>query len=170
MAFSGDRLRQIRRRRGLTQRDMPVAHDTVSAIESGKRRPHPSTLRKLAATLNVEVQDFFEDPVEPKAGPSVDFDLERMIEELEESEKPKDLTELRELIEEQAVPKLASLPRETLEAIEDDKLRRSRRLDKRFNSRDMQDPAKNAEMLQLIEEIRAVRLALYALDRVLTEA
>ncbi len=61
MAFSGARLRQIRHQRGLSQRDMPVAHDTVSAIESGRRKPHPSTLRKLAAALNCEVGDFFEE-------------------------------------------------------------------------------------------------------------
>lgn len=61
MAFSGERLRQIRHQRGLSQRDMPVAHDTVSAIESGRRKPHPSTLRKLAAALNCEVGDFFEE-------------------------------------------------------------------------------------------------------------
>ncbi len=61
MAFSGVRLRQIRHQRGLSQRDMPVAHDTVSAIESGRRKPHPSTLRKLAAALNCEVGDFFEE-------------------------------------------------------------------------------------------------------------
>lgn len=40
---------------------MPVAHDTVSAIESGRRKPHPSTLRKLAAALSCEVSDFFEE-------------------------------------------------------------------------------------------------------------
>lgn len=61
MAFSGERLRQIRHQRGLSQRDMPVAHDTVSAIESGRRKPHPSTLRKLAAALSCEVSDFFEE-------------------------------------------------------------------------------------------------------------
>jgi transcriptional regulator with XRE-family HTH domain len=81
MAFSGEKLRQIRLRQGLTQRDMPVAHDTVSAIESGKRRPHPSTLRKLAETLNVEVQDFFEEAADPKGGDLPDLrkpiDLER---------------------------------------------------------------------------------------------
>jgi transcriptional regulator with XRE-family HTH domain len=60
MAFSGEKLRQIRRQQGLSQRDMPVAHDTVSAIESGRRNPHPSTLRKLAEALGVEVRDFFE--------------------------------------------------------------------------------------------------------------
>ena len=170
MAFSGEKLRQIRLQQGRSQRDMPVAHDTVSAIESGRRNPHPSTLRKLAEALGVEVRDFFEEPAVFRPAPPVDFDLERMIEELEEAEKPKDLAELRELIEERAVPELAKLPKETLEAIEAEKRSKSSQLDKRFNSPDMKDPAKDAEMLKLLEEIRAVRLALYALDRVLTEA
>lgn len=65
MAFSGEKLKQIRIQRGLSQRDMPVAHDTVSAIESGRRNPHPSTLRKLAAALDVEVSDFFEEQSVP---------------------------------------------------------------------------------------------------------
>src|SRR5918995_7254403 len=68
MAFSGEKLRQIRQTRGLSQRDLPVAHDTVSRIESGQRNPHPSTLRKLAEALGVEVRDFFEEAEEtPKA-------------------------------------------------------------------------------------------------------
>ena len=66
MAFSGKKLRQIRMQQGLSQRDMPVAHDTVSAIESGKRKPHPSTLRKLAEALGVQVRDFFEEIDTPK--------------------------------------------------------------------------------------------------------
>ncbi len=65
MAFSGERLRELRMQRGLSQRDMPVAHDTVSAIESGRRSPHPSTLRKLAAALDAEVSDFFDEPTVP---------------------------------------------------------------------------------------------------------
>jgi transcriptional regulator with XRE-family HTH domain len=68
MAFSGERLRQIRVQRGFSQRDLPVGHDTVSAIESGRRNPHPSTLRKLAEALGVEVRDFFEEvDAAPKA-------------------------------------------------------------------------------------------------------
>ena len=68
MAFSGEKLRQIRQIRGLSQRDLPVAHDTVSRIESGRRNPHPSTLRKLAEALGVEVRDFFEEVDNPKVG------------------------------------------------------------------------------------------------------
>jgi transcriptional regulator with XRE-family HTH domain len=67
MAFSGERLRQIRLMKGLSQRDLPVAHDTISRIESGQRIPHPSTLRKLAEAMGVEVRDFFEEADASKA-------------------------------------------------------------------------------------------------------
>jgi transcriptional regulator with XRE-family HTH domain len=57
-------LREIRLRRGLSQADLSamtgVAEFTISEIESGKRaNPRPSTLRKLAQGLGVEVTDLY---------------------------------------------------------------------------------------------------------------
>src|SRR4051812_42823293 len=57
-------LREIRLRRGLSQADLStmtgVAEFTISEIESGKRAsPRPSTLRKLAQGLGVEVTDLY---------------------------------------------------------------------------------------------------------------
>ena len=57
-------LREIRLRRGLSQADLSavtgVAEFTISEIESGKRaNPRPSTLRKLAQALGVEVADLY---------------------------------------------------------------------------------------------------------------
>jgi transcriptional regulator with XRE-family HTH domain len=57
-------LREIRLRRGLSQADLSamtgVAEFTISEIESGKRtKPRPSTLRKLAQGLGVEVTDLY---------------------------------------------------------------------------------------------------------------
>jgi transcriptional regulator with XRE-family HTH domain len=57
-------LREIRLRRGLSQADLSamtgVAEFTISGIESGKRaNPRPSTLRKLAQGLGVEVTDLY---------------------------------------------------------------------------------------------------------------
>jgi transcriptional regulator with XRE-family HTH domain len=171
MAFNREKLREARLRLGLTQRQVQsIAQTTLSAVESGRQRPHPSTLRKLAEEYGVSVGDFFDPPASaPNPTTAIDFDLEKMLEELEESEKPKDLEELRELIDEQVVPELTTLPRSALEAIEADKLQKSSRLDKRLGSPDLMDPARFAEMLKLIEEIRTVRLALYALDRVPAE-
>lgn len=62
MAFSKEKLRAVRLQLGRTQRDVQaVAQPTLSAIESGRQQPHPSTLRKLAEEYGVEVRDFFEE-------------------------------------------------------------------------------------------------------------
>jgi transcriptional regulator with XRE-family HTH domain len=63
-------LREIRLRRGLSQADLSamtgVAEFTISEIEAGKRaNPRPSTLRKLAQALEVEVADLYGDPTYP---------------------------------------------------------------------------------------------------------
>jgi transcriptional regulator with XRE-family HTH domain len=65
-------VREIRLRRGLSQADLSamtgVAEFTISEIESGKRaNPRPSTLRKLAQALEVEVADLYGDSDAPKA-------------------------------------------------------------------------------------------------------
>ncbi len=64
-------LREFRRRRGWSQKDLAdeskVGQDTISGIESGRHEPRPSTLRKLAEALDVEVADFFKELALPKA-------------------------------------------------------------------------------------------------------
>ena len=54
----GSRLRQLRRERALSQRDLSritgVAHDSISQLETGKREAQPKTIRKLAEALGVE--------------------------------------------------------------------------------------------------------------------
>lgn len=53
----------MRLQKGLSQQELAdesgVGQDTISGIESGRHEPRPSTLRKLAAALEVEVVDFF---------------------------------------------------------------------------------------------------------------
>ena len=50
-------LRELREQRLLSQRELAlkagVSHTTIVNIETGKIRPHPATLRKLAAALGV---------------------------------------------------------------------------------------------------------------------
>ena len=62
-------VRDMRLRRGLSQADLSrltgVAEFTISEIEAGKRKPRPSTLRKLAKGLDVEVADFYGEPTYP---------------------------------------------------------------------------------------------------------
>jgi transcriptional regulator with XRE-family HTH domain len=54
-------LAALRRRRGLTQRQLgelaDVAHTTVQRLESLRRGAYPQTLRKLALALRVEPKD-----------------------------------------------------------------------------------------------------------------
>jgi transcriptional regulator with XRE-family HTH domain len=64
-----DAVKEIRRRKGWSQKDLAeesgVGQDTISGIESGRHEPRPSTLRKLANALGVEVVDFFREPAIP---------------------------------------------------------------------------------------------------------
>jgi len=66
-----DALRRLRLHKGWSQQDLAgksgVGQDTISGIESGRREPRPSTLRKLAQALGVEVADFFRVPAAPLA-------------------------------------------------------------------------------------------------------
>jgi transcriptional regulator with XRE-family HTH domain len=66
-----DTIKEIRRRKGWSQKDLAeesgVGQDTISGIESGRHEPRPSTLRKLADALDVEVADFFREPAVPLA-------------------------------------------------------------------------------------------------------
>ena len=51
-------LRDLRRRAVMSQEDLAeksgVARDTISKLESGQRGAYPSTIRKLAAGLDME--------------------------------------------------------------------------------------------------------------------
>ena len=66
-----DTVKEIRRRKGWSQKDLAeesgIGQDTISGIESGRHEPRPSTLRKLADALDVEVADFFREPAVPLA-------------------------------------------------------------------------------------------------------
>ena len=54
-------LRELRERNALSQRDLArlagIAVNTVLDAERGRRRPRPSTRRKLAKALNVPPRD-----------------------------------------------------------------------------------------------------------------
>lgn len=67
----GDRIRQIRRQRGLTQDQVAEAagidSKSLSRIECNRFNPAIDTLQNLAVALNVEIQDFFlNDPSSPR--------------------------------------------------------------------------------------------------------
>lgn len=64
-------MRHYRKLQGMTQRELAdragTTQYTVSEIELGHRDPHPSTLRKLASVLGVEVADLFKEVDNPLA-------------------------------------------------------------------------------------------------------
>lgn len=66
MPVVGSRIRADRERKLMTLRELSaksgVARDNISDIETGRtKRPHPSTLRKLAAVLEVDPARWFDD-------------------------------------------------------------------------------------------------------------
>lgn len=73
MEIDGARLREARLRRMLTLRELAeqtgVGFDTISRIETGNQRPRISTLRKLAAALEVDPETLIEwDRTTPETG------------------------------------------------------------------------------------------------------
>lgn len=66
-----EQLAELRERRALTLRELSdmsgVAADTINQIELGHRKARPSTLRKLARALEIDVQEFYVEPALPKA-------------------------------------------------------------------------------------------------------
>ena len=72
----GERIREEREKRGWTQGDLSkhsgTNRDTISGVESGRHRPRPSTLRKIAGAFGLEVRDLFEAADSPKALPDVE--------------------------------------------------------------------------------------------------
>ena len=59
----GKRLRELRKKNGLTQEELAekldIAERNISKIECGDNFPRPEKLIKLAKILNVSVQDLF---------------------------------------------------------------------------------------------------------------
>lgn len=76
-------VKKFRRLAGLSQADLAaksgVAQHTIANTETGKQQPRPSTLRKLAAALNVEVRDLFghEEALPKVPGPLHELSEER---------------------------------------------------------------------------------------------
>jgi transcriptional regulator with XRE-family HTH domain len=64
MRAFGKRVAELRRKRGMTQEqlaaELDVSLSTVAFIETGARWVRLVTLRKIAATLGVEIKELFE--------------------------------------------------------------------------------------------------------------
>ena len=61
--FVGSRIREIRKNRGLTQKELGekigVKHNTISSYEKGTNEPEQEMLFKMADVLDVSINDFF---------------------------------------------------------------------------------------------------------------
>jgi transcriptional regulator with XRE-family HTH domain len=119
-----DRLAELRESQGLTLRDLAersgVDANTINQVELGHRKPRPSTLRKLAKALDVEVADFFKELAAagkaeaPETGPAL---LEKGLDAARQDEQK----------EAQAFNRLAAsegvLPSAAITVFEEDKFR-----------------------------------------------
>jgi transcriptional regulator with XRE-family HTH domain len=66
VATTGEKLKRLRRGRGLTQEELAVAsgvaQSTIAQIEGGRRKePRPGTLKRLSGPLEVEIAELLED-------------------------------------------------------------------------------------------------------------
>jgi transcriptional regulator with XRE-family HTH domain len=65
VVYIGDKLKLVRLRRAMTQRQLAEAaglsHRTIVGLETNRTEPHPSTLGKLAEALNVDPRELLED-------------------------------------------------------------------------------------------------------------
>lgn len=63
--MDGNKVRKFRLVAGMTQKELAekagTTENAVSLIESGKRNPRPSTIKKIAEALNVPVEDILRD-------------------------------------------------------------------------------------------------------------
>lgn len=97
----GESLRALRERHGLTQFDLSrssgISQSTVSALETGKQRPWPSTRRALASAFSMTLEEFDGHTLREARGDegSADSDADRaaaaetvlrLIEQLHETE------------------------------------------------------------------------------------
>ena len=65
VVYIGDRLKNLRIRRALTQQELAerasISTNALNRIELNKAEPHMSTLRKLAKALNVDPTELLGD-------------------------------------------------------------------------------------------------------------
>ncbi len=118
----GERLKEERLRNGWSQKDLAQESktnvDTISGIETGQHEPRPSTLRKLAKALDIEVRDLFEESAlsgKGEAPATRPLLLERALDAVRQDEM-KDSRAMARLAASEGVPQSAS-------EYEEDKLR-----------------------------------------------
>ena len=90
MSF-GEKLRQARKKRGLTQKALAMAisakHNSISNWEAGKNQPDSETIRQLCRALEVDPNYFFEADAWSQQLSGVEFALFGEVRELSEQDK-----------------------------------------------------------------------------------
>jgi transcriptional regulator with XRE-family HTH domain len=113
MDHVAERLAELRERRALTLRELGamsgVAADTINQIELGHRKARPSTLRKLARSLEIDVQEFYAEPALPKdeAPKEAGHSMAQRLEDLQTYEAY--ISEIAEKYRAEAEPLLAAV-------------------------------------------------------------
>src|SRR5215218_5068614 len=102
-------VRRLRLEKGWNQNELAfyadLAPSVISLVETGRREPNATTLRKLAQALGVEIPDLFErsdSPKAPRPSHSLDLILEGNLtpEELQGHVAALDVTDARALLDE----------------------------------------------------------------------
>ena len=69
----GDRLKEIRKSKGLSQKDLAeklnVTQQTISHFESGDKIPKIETMRRIAAALKIPASELFREYIPDASGP-----------------------------------------------------------------------------------------------------
>jgi transcriptional regulator with XRE-family HTH domain len=69
------RLREVREELGYGQRELAdmsgISQTTISHIETGKVKPRPATLRKLADAMGVDIREITRGPMVPVQVPNM---------------------------------------------------------------------------------------------------
>lgn len=81
----GERVREIRRKRGLSQKELAEAADvsqaTIAQLETGRKDPSVKTLRKLSDALDIDIATLF------VTGDVHVFDMPRLRKKYDDVEK-----------------------------------------------------------------------------------
>jgi transcriptional regulator with XRE-family HTH domain len=98
-----ERLRALRRSRGMTQRDLAgranVTVSYVSTLEAGAAAPGIDLLERLARALQADVTDLLPSPTGPETPQALRQQVERVFESVLAKAGPDSLSMLRSLLE-----------------------------------------------------------------------
>lgn len=161
-----EHLAELRESRGLTLRELAkmsgVSPDTINQIELGHRKARPSTLRKLARALQVEIEEL---TARPKGlEPPLSFDVDELrINAMRQGFQGR---EQQDQLDAEYARRLDDWSQDELEAKQTELLSRFRYLKEQIKPPVVgvsveEDDALYAEFGRVADELRAVMVALH---------